>query len=92
MPLLALALVAQCAHAGPPPPGPTPTCAAAEKRLCAAAKAHGPKQCGDCLQTNSAALMKAGCYASDESRLDATSPSRFIFSTTMHMQPYNLCY
>jgi hypothetical protein len=68
MPLLALALVAQGVQSGPPPPGPTPTCAAAEERLCAAAKAHGPKQCGDCLQTNSAALMKASRYASDEIR------------------------
>ena len=46
--------------------GKAPSCAAAEQKLCQAAKAQGTKACKDCLQTNSAELMKVGCHASDE--------------------------
>jgi hypothetical protein len=49
-------------------PSKAPTCAAAEERFCAADKLQGVKQCKDCLQTNSAALMKDGCHASDETQ------------------------
>ena len=58
--------------------GKTPPCAAAEERLCVAAKIlGGTTSCKNCLQNNSAVLMKAGCHASDE--------TKFCVSSTLSM-------
>ena len=49
-------------------------CATQEAKLCGAAKRQGRSECSACLQTHSAALMKADCHADDFADFCAEAP------------------